>query len=241
MVAFEQSRVVDALERMELAGRVFPADFDGLGAGLEHAHHAQRRAAGAREFVVTQQRTRLVVSRVHQRGDLGLCQLAFNGDIPDLLANGDGPRYLLIHVAACRRRGASPFAGNRDMSPLNHRSDVPDAFRVFAHAAVAGKRPHADGIEHGAAAPLLGLPIQRIDAILRLAIGREIGEHQERLAIGGQAVDDQPRVVGPAAIERTASGSSRASPRARDWPPRFRAADIHSPAAARPRPRSCRK
>ena len=46
------------------------------------------------------------------------------------------------------------------------------------------------------AAPLLGLPIQRIDAILRLAVRLEVREHEERLAIRGQAVDQQPRVVG---------------------------------------------
>ena len=48
---------------------------------------------------------------------------------------------------------------NALVSSLDHRPYVPDAFRIFAHAAVTGEWPHANGIEHRAAAPLLGLPI----------------------------------------------------------------------------------
>ena len=62
---------------MQLVGLVvFPEDLDGFGARLEHAHHAQRRRVRAREFVITQQRTRLVVSGADQRADLALGQFA---------------------------------------------------------------------------------------------------------------------------------------------------------------------
>ena len=66
------------LSGCSLGGVVFPEHLDGLGAGLEHAHHAQRRAFGARKFVIAEQRARLVVSRADQRADLGLCQLALS-------------------------------------------------------------------------------------------------------------------------------------------------------------------
>ena len=53
--AFEQARLVDALERIELGGRVLPEDLDDLGARLEHAHYAERCSRGLRILVIAQQ------------------------------------------------------------------------------------------------------------------------------------------------------------------------------------------
>jgi hypothetical protein len=75
--AFENARFVDALELVRGVGLVvFPEHRHLFGAGLEHAHHGQRRPVRAREFVVAQQRARLVVRRLQERGDLRLRQLS---------------------------------------------------------------------------------------------------------------------------------------------------------------------
>jgi hypothetical protein len=71
--AFEEARRMHRLQRDTRL--VVPDHLDGHGVGLEHADHAQRVVAVAtRELVITEQRTRRRVTRVHQRFDVSRSQ-----------------------------------------------------------------------------------------------------------------------------------------------------------------------
>ena len=75
--ALEQPGLVHAPERV--CGAIVPEDFDALGVGLDHTHHAGGQVVAPRNLVVAEQRARLGMPRLHQCVDLRSRQLLSGG------------------------------------------------------------------------------------------------------------------------------------------------------------------